>query len=391
MRFSFMLSVDAQAGDQLDDLRDQFEALGHEFVVNRGIFLPPPWFNVFCEGVSEVTNNPRLVQSLAEAGYQMIVLVTEEPTLVSSEGLVWNYRTSDDWMGRADCFVEGAPYMTAAWCYAPDTAKIIKRFVSRAADIDMVWGKRFRPVPPPRASAVSRVKLKPRYDFCFFGSLTRRRERIINEFIRCGHSVDIIPHATSLADRDRRVPNSRVVLDLKQYAWWDLASSVRYVTSIGYGRPVVAEARSAKAQGDWAPIVRFAKEGEFYGCAVEALGEWESLHARQLAALKRKPSMMAAAVAILPEPPDIVLPTVDTKPKEQKRIRVNAVAQNTVHNGPRPKLLESFGGANLVSWKGFIYAIPHQSRRVHLEEIDLSRHPEIRKYPDLVTARRGVG
>jgi len=390
MRFSYMLSIDAQAGDQVDDLRDQIEALGHEFAVNRGIFLPPPWFNIFSEGVSEVTNNPRLVQSLAEAGYQMIVLVTEEPTLVTDEGVVWNYRTSDDWIERAECFIESAPYMTAAWCYAPDTAKIIRRFVPRAADIDMVWGKRFKTIVPPRTS-VARVrgKVMPRYDFCFFGSLTRRRTKTLDQFIHRGHSVDVIPHSTPLAERDRRLPYSRVVLDLKQYPWWDLVSSVRYVTSIGYGRPVVAEARSLRVQGEWARIVRFAPDGGFYDAALEVLDRWEEVHEQQLAALKRKPSRIAEAIAILPKPPDVVLPAVQTpKGPPKKLIRVNSHTQNVVHSGPRARLVESYGGANLVEWGGFIYAVPHRSGRIYLEEIDLGKHPEIMRYSDLSEARR---
>ena len=395
MKFNFMLSRDAQAGDQVDDMRDQLEALGHEFEVNRGIFLPPPWVNIFAEGVSEVNENPQLIQSLAKAGYQIVVLITEEPTLVTNEGLVWNYRTTDDWIGRADCFVEWSGSMTAAWCYAPDTARIIKRFVPRAADIDMVWGKRFKkPLPPPRTSLAkaANAKIAPRHDFCFFGSLTRRRAMILDEFIHRGHSVDVIPHATSLIERDKRLRYSRVVLDLKQYPWWNLVSSVRYVTAIGHGRPVVAEARSLRAQGEWARIVRFAPEGGFYDAAAEVLSRWEEVHEQQLAALKRKPSVMAAAVAILPAPPDIILPAVQApKGPPKKPIWTTGRVQNVVHSGPRARLVESYGGVNLVEWKGFIYSVPHRLGRVHLEEMDLSGHQEIMRYPDLGAARRGVG
>jgi len=41
-----------------------------------------------------------------------------------------------------------------------------------------------------------------------------------------------------------------------------------------------------------------------------------------------------------------------------------------------------------IEWRGFI---PHRLGRVNLEEVDLSVHQEIIRYPDLGTARRGVG
>lgn len=289
MKFSFMLETKAEAGDALDDLRDQLEALGHEFCVSRGEFMPPPWFNVFSEGIHEAL--PDRLAALAHTGHRLVVLVSEQPTLVSREGLVWNYRPDGEWLRRAEDFVKSAPYFTAAWCYAPDSARVIRQFVPRAADVDLGWGRRYE---------ASRRPVVPTHDFCFFGLLTPRRERAINEFGRRGHSVDVIPHSTPLAARDQRIPNSRVVLDLKQHHWWNhLVSSVRYVTAIGCGRPVVAEARAETAKGAWAEIVRFAGDDDFGRVAVAALAEWESLYQHQLAALKAKPSLLAEAVAIL--------------------------------------------------------------------------------------------
>jgi hypothetical protein len=99
VKFNFVLSVDAQAGDQLDDLRDQIEALGHEFTFSRADFKPPPWFNIFGEGTSETTRQPHRVLEMGRAGYQLIALITEQPTRVTGEGLVWNYMGWGGWGG----------------------------------------------------------------------------------------------------------------------------------------------------------------------------------------------------------------------------------------------------------------------------------------------------
>ena len=72
-------------------------------------------------------------------------------------------------------------------------------------------------------------------------------------------------------------------------------------------------------------------------------------------------------------------------------VKVNGQADNVMYNGDEPKLIESINGANLVWWKGAVYAVPHRLGRVHLAETDLSRHPSIRSYSDLAAARREVG
>lgn len=292
MKFNLLVEKGVwSGGDQVSDLRDQIESLGHEFTAQYDRFMPPPWFNLFCEGTIGAPS-ARLAK-LHEAGYQTVLLVTEKPTLVTSEGLVWNYHTgsdSDDWARRANEFYASAPYISAAWCYVPQSTEAIRRFIPRVAEIDVAWGSRF----------LKPKDIEPRYDFCFFGSATERRIRVMKALSRQGFSVDIIPHASVLDDRDARIPHSKVVLDIKQHHWWDLVSSMRYVVALGQGRPVVAEHR--EIQGEWAKIVRFCKDGEFIANAISMLENWQAEYVRQLAALKAKPDTMAAAIAVLPEP-----------------------------------------------------------------------------------------
>ena len=374
LKFNFMLSVDAQAGDQVDDLRDQIEGLGHEFVVSRNRLLPPPWFNLIVEGTSEAT--AARLATLEGAGYQLVILLTEKPTLVSAEGLVWNYHTSDAWMARADVFLKTSHHFCAAWCYAPGAAAEIRRFVPRAADIDLGWGRRFD---------ASRTEVEPKHDFCFFGSPTPRRQQVLDAFRKRGRSVDIIPHSSSLMARDARIPNSRVVLDVKQYHWWDLASSVRYATALLCGRAVVAEERSWHAKGDWRRVIEFAPEGSFAEVAEAVLRDWRAIAESQRAALKRKPDTIAAAIKALPEP-------------RQKPLRFVHEAESSKppppilvpsHEGA-PILIDSLRGTNLVAWREFIYAVPQALGALHVDRINLARYPSIRCFPDQETARRAL-
>ena len=368
MKFNFVLSVDAQAGDQLDDMRDQIEAHGHEFKVTRGVFAEPPWFNIFTEGVSEAS--VERVEQLGRAGYQLVILVTEKPTLATSEGLVWNYFTHGGWTGRAEAFVAMAPYLTAAWCYAPGAAKVIRRFVPRAADIDVAWGKRFLSISRPR---------HPQHDFGFFGGLTPRRERVLNAIASRGHSIDVIPHHTPLVARDARIADSKIILEPKQYHWWDLASPVRYAAALCHGRAVVAEWRPRQAQGRWSRVVRFAPPDAFYETAAAALGRWQDLYRCQVRVLEVLPSLLPRALAVLPAPRTAPLRLVPA---------VSGPLPRPHDGGPTPQLLASVKGHNIVGWLGDVYAVPQRIGSVHLDKINLLHYPMIRRFSTYAAAER---
>ena len=288
MNINFMLAPGAEHGELVDDIKDQAETSGHTFSVTRGVFLPPPAVNVFSEGVPEAAAEH--AARLKARGYRLVVLISEMPTLVTAEGLVWNYWTSESWIERAEGFIRAAPHYAAAWCYVPGAAEIIRRFIPVAADVDLAWGKRFD---------AARTMPEPQHDFCFYGRPTRRRERVLEDFVRRGHSVDVIPFTTSMAERDARVPLSRVVLDVKQHDWWPLASCQRYLTAISLGRPVVAEDRPAQTRRGWDGIAVFAPEGKFYATAVDVLANWRGEHALQERALRAKPGTIGKALAIL--------------------------------------------------------------------------------------------
>jgi hypothetical protein len=381
LSFNFVLSADAQAGDQVDDLRDQIEAQGHIFVVTRGQFLPPPIQNVFSEGTRETLQHPNRMHEMARAGYALIALVTEQPTLVTREGLVWNYMTSESWERRAEIFVEVAPALTAAWSYVPGAAAVLRRFVRSAADIEMAWGARFDRI---RSTAV------PQFDFCFFGGMTTRRQRVLAAIAKRGHKLDIIPHSSTLARRDERIPHSKIVLDIKQYHWWELVSSVRYVTALACQRPVVAETRSPHAQRGWENAVRFASPETFAETAAECLAFWAQLYERQVTALKGKPDTIAAAIRMLPTPLPAPRFEVAPPPPPSPPARVEPPPHQPGRRGGPPRLLEVQAGTNFVEWQGAVYAIPQRVGKIEIDKADISRFPGIRKFGDLATARQGV-
>lgn len=359
MRFNFVLSRDAQAGDQVDDVRDQIEAAGHEFVLSRGQFAPPPAVNIFSEGTTEAS--AAAITELAKSGHRIVCLLTEEPTLISNGGLVWNYRTDEpNWFGRAREFVAMVPHLAACWCYAPGSAAKISHLLP-AADIDIGYGKRF---------ALPRPVVEPTFDFCFFGGLTDRRGVVIDRFRRRGHTVDVIPHSTSLADRDARIPRSRVVIDARQYEWWRLVSSVRYATAIMCGRPAVAEYRVPEARVNWDRIVAFAPEDTFdslYATATKVLAGWKREHARQLKALRERRTSLDAAITLVPPQRPWIRVTHLTKVFD-----ASAIAQPPAP-GPDdfavPHLVGEVRTVNLVHWRGSVWTVPQGLGQRHLNEM----------------------
>ena len=383
LSFNFMLSADAQAGDQVDDLRDQIEAHGHTFAVTRGQFLPPPWYNVFSEGVSEVMRHPDRLHEMARAGYGLIALVTEEPTLVTGEGLVWNYMTTGTWERRAELFVQIAPALTAAWCYVPGAAAVLRRVVKNSSAVDLAWGQRFN---RPRPSQV------PRFDFCFFGGMTPRREQLLGEIAK-RYKVDVIPHSTTLAKRDERIPHSKIVLDIKQYHWWDLVSSVRYVTALCCGRPVVAEWRSSRARLGWGAAVLFAPLGQLTQIAAAELERGATLYDREVAGLRAMPDTMGTAIGGLPAIPEKPVNVVSWPPAAAAAAAAQVVVPVPPGHRPAggpPRLVETQPGMNFVEWRGDIYAIPQRVGKIELDRADISRFPGIKKFRDLVTAKNGT-
>jgi hypothetical protein len=223
----------------------------------------------------------------------------------------------------------------------------------------------------------------PRYDFCFFGSLTPRREQVIADVLRRGHTVDVIPHGATLAERDARVPLSRAVLDIKQYHWWDLVSSVRYVTALNCRRPVIAEARSAEARERWESVVRFAPAGMFVAVAAHSVKDWKALYEQQAVALRRKSTMIEAAVAVLP-PPGTRARSTPIMPPQLMPIIIQPPSPIPTK---APILVGVFEQINIVQLGDKVYAIPQRVGCIHIDRVDLTRFPMIKSFPDLARAR----
>lgn len=373
MHFSYCLSAEAPTLDQAEDLRDQLTAAGHEFVITPRELLPPPWVNLFSEFTPEVTL-ARVRQRAAE-GYHLVCLVTEMPTLVTRGGLVWNYHTEPWWLARAELFVDMAPHLTAAWCYVPGAAAQVKRFVPRAAQVDMAYGARFE---RPRAQR------EPKHDFCFFGTLTKRRGQIVDTLRRAGFTVDVIPFQT-LAERDSRVLDAKVVLDLKQFEWWPMVSTSRYVTALQLGRPVAAEHRPLTLSAGWEKVVAFAKDdtdAALLATAAAALADWSGLYRRQLAALRARQVTIAKAVTVLPRIRAMATPTSSLSvsyPQVPMRVMGPTQFYGT------PTLLGSMNDVNIVGYRDAVYTVPHAMGTVHLDRESLPRHP-IREFQSLAEA-----
>lgn len=126
----------------------------------------------------------------------------------------------------------------------------------------------------------------PRWDFGFFGGVTRRREKIIDKLARIG-GVRLEALFRTPEERDVAMQSAKVIVQIRGREEMGLVSSSRCVTSLSLGRPVVAEPHELSKP--WDEVIRFARSlDEFYALATLTRSAWRGVYADQLAKFKAK-------------------------------------------------------------------------------------------------------
>lgn len=346
-------------------LRAQLEELGHD-VSESDEFAPPPAVNLIFEGF----NLPSVVATLcqvADAGYAPVCIATEKPTQMTPHGFLWNHHVNNYWGERAYGFCAASRCFIACWCLVAGSAHRLKSWVSRCADIELGFSNKLLCKDE-----------EPVADFCAFGSSSPRRVAVVAELRRAGHSVRIVPHTASLAERDATIRSVKVVVDIKPHDWWSLVSSTRIVAALHQRRPVVVEARDSMEQSPWFRVARFQRPGEgFVDAARGVLANWcQARDYQRLAAMGMRTGLRPATAAAI----EIA---ADMPPCRPLRMS-GSIAIPDVSD---PILICTERSINVVAFNGDVYAVPQRLGAIRLE---CSVPAGARKFPDVPTAVNAI-
>lgn len=292
MRFLFNLMNHSKVGQEsLKDViwifANQLGALGHEAIwrsANDQFLLdgPDDW-NVVVEGFT-----PHFVEQIRQAhtrGARFICLATEEPT---PQG--FNQGSQKEMVARQEMFPAVAPYLSAIFHLVPGdyTAKWYGQFAPTAY-VELGYAPALLR-PNAQLQLRGLAGPEPRFDFGFFGTLSKRRLNLLKKLAnRTGKvsAVKIVGNFPEPAERDRLILECKVVVQIRKFEEMGLVSSSRCNTALNCGRPVVAEPHDLSKP--WDEIVTFSRsEEEFLNMALAARGNWRGLWAGQYARFREK-------------------------------------------------------------------------------------------------------
>ncbi len=247
----------------------QLKALGHQAVwdpANTRFVAADSGINVIVEGFT-----PAVIEKIAAGhaqGARFICLATEEPT---EKG--FNHGRDPEMVRRQAMF--------------PEAMRFFEGIFHLVAVTD--WYSQFQPaayVELGHAPSLVRKPdgVEPDYDFGFFGSLSKRRLKILKTLakrIGSDRAVKVVADFATQADRDRDMRRAKVVVQIRKFDEMGLVSSSRCNTALHLGRPVVAEPHLLSKP--WDQVVPFASTLEsFYDHAIMVRSMWKGVHASQM-------------------------------------------------------------------------------------------------------------
>lgn len=232
--------------------------------------------NVIVEGFTDDVT--RCVAEARDEGCRFVIVATEDPT---DRG--FNHGESPEMIMRQRNFPEAAKLADAIFCLVSGEAAT--RWYSQfapSAFVELGYARTLVRAPD---------YWEPEYDFGFFGSLTRRRLKILKRLAASmpGREKAVRIEATmpDQATRDRVIREAKVVVQIRKDDRMGQVSSSRCNTALHLGRPIVAEPH--ELSHPWDQVVQFTPQREtedatmraFLDACLMARSSWRSLHARQ--------------------------------------------------------------------------------------------------------------
>lgn len=253
--------------DPMSLIGRQLEALGHKAQwANDGFYTAPGTYNILFEGFSPY--HVSQMKWCKENGGKIIIIATEEPT---EKG--FNHGILPDMIRRQAIFPEAAKYADAIWHLVPGCTEWYGQFGTPAAFLDLGYSPGMVRAPESKLD----------HDFGFFGSLTPRRQQILDRFVRAGKKLRWVQFA-SCAQRDYEMSRCRVVLQIRAHDEMGLISNSRCCTALHLGRPVIAEPHANP--GVWPQIIDFVELDLFVHRAIQMRKQWREVHEQQMARFK---------------------------------------------------------------------------------------------------------
>lgn len=285
MYFNFFLGNHSPKGQRsLEDVigivGHQLRALGHNASwdpKNDKLITAGDGINVIVEGFNDEV--VAFVSKWHAQGARFICLATEEPT---DNG--FNAGTQKEMTKRQVDFAKVAPYLDGILHLVPGL-RVTDWYSQHAPSAYVELGYASTLV---RRDAVR----EPAYDFGFFGTLSRRRERLLKKLARVTgrpKAVRVVADMATQADRDLAMQDAKVIVQIRKFDEMGLVSSSRCNTALCLGRPVVAESHDIELMKPWGEVVKFAKtDEEFIDLALATRGAWRGVHAGQFEKFKER-------------------------------------------------------------------------------------------------------
>lgn len=260
--------------DVIGIMSHQLMALGHKPAWdrnNRRLVKSGDGYNIIIEGFTAGPGGS--IECIADAhanGARFIYIATEEPT---EKG--FNHGTQREMIMRQGTFVEAARYCSGILHLVP--GEHVTRWFSQHAPTAQAELGYARTLIRPFDTK------EPVFDFGFFGSLSKRRLKILKTLARrigTQHAVRVVADFATQEARDEAMRTARVVVQLRKFEQMGLVSSSRCNTALSVGRPVLAEPHELSKP--WDSIVYFADSLEdFYAKAIAFRGAWRGIHETQ--------------------------------------------------------------------------------------------------------------
>lgn len=282
MQFLFWLGNHNEMGRR--SLEDVIGIMGHQLLA---IGHTPKWnqkddqfldgnsgINVIVEGFTDWS-----IRAMAESyarGARFIILATEEP---GPKG--FNQGTQPEMVARQKMFPAAAKMCDGIIHLVPG------EHVTR-------WYSQFAPAAYTELgyapSLMRLANVEPDFDFGFYGSLTRRRMRILKRLanhINTRNAVKVMGDFKTQLERDADMRRARVIVQIRKFDEMGLVSSSRCNTALSIGRPVIAEPHLLSKP--WDEIVKFSATLDgFFNDAILMRAAWKGVHAAQLARFKER-------------------------------------------------------------------------------------------------------
>lgn len=255
----------------------QMRALGHKAVwetSNTKWLGRDTGINVVVEGFTRGS-----IDAISDAyhqGARFMFVATEEPT---DKG--FNHGTQPEMVKRQQIFPEAAKFCEGILHLVP--GEHVTRWYSQ-------WAPTAQAELGYAPTLVRRDDFAPTFEYGFYGSLTKRRLRLLKQLANTTMSakaVKLMVDFKTQVERDKAMREAKVLVQIRKFEEMGLVSSSRCCTALCLGRPIVAEPHELSKP--WDEIVRFSKtQDSFIKEALLVKAAWKGVHADQMAKFKEK-------------------------------------------------------------------------------------------------------